>query len=627
MPMTTPRLFPINDDVNLGQFDVREYGAIGRGENDDTDAFHSAMIAAGTNGTVFVPPGTYICQLEIIESGLTLVGSGLGAIIKAPDSVTSSTPAPVKILADGVILENLTIDGNRANGTEFDDDTDAVTLYANRCIVRNCEIINWIGHGVIAWDRAYTGTRGSASAAARSGCRVTHNTFRNVTGNVAFTQASAIDFADGIPDSTTPVNEATIITNNTLIGPTDTNGNGITFHTAMRGIIANNVLQDWTEAGISVHSGSTDTVVDSNFIEGSRLYAIRIQGAGNNRIVASDNIVINATETGFRVQSDNTVIEGNIVFNSTEQSILFRGDNLHISDNIFIGGSSTTAHVQVDGASEGLIFTDNTIDGGADGIAFTIGASLTEGDISHNRIANVGSVGLFVSAACDHLNIESNQIAGGTSDCVRCSSSAHSRVTIKNNHLIGGVNAVELDGGTDVRIEDNFMVDQTDTAIKTVVQTKIINNTIDNPTLHGVLLETGSGDTDIRENLIKNASDGVNINASLTGVVIEQNRFESLSSLGVDGTLTNVTIRNNVGFVTENSGTGSIASGTTSDVIAHGLAVTPTADQIIITLTENPTNTPGAIWVDTIGGTNFTVNCENDPGASNLDFSWRVVPL
>jgi len=71
------------------------------------------------------------------------------------------------------------------------------------------------------------------------------------------------------------------------------------------------------------------------------------------------------------------------------------------------------------------------------------------------------------------------------------------------------------------------------------------------------------------------------------------------------------------------SGTGTIASGTTSKVITHGLGFTPDPQDITITLIENPTNTPGAIWVDSIGDTTFTVNCENDPGASNLDFAWK----
>jgi len=83
-------------------------------------------------------------------------------------------------------------------------------------------------------------------------------------------------------------------------------------------------------------------------------------------------------------------------------------------------------------------------------------------------------------------------------------------------------------------------------------------------------------------------------------------------------------LKNNLGFITENSGTGSITAAVTSDIITHGLDYTPAATDITITLTENPTNTPGAIWVDTIGATYFTVNCENVPGATNLDFSWAV---
>jgi hypothetical protein len=80
----------------------------------------------------------------------------------------------------------------------------------------------------------------------------------------------------------------------------------------------------------------------------------------------------------------------------------------------------------------------------------------------------------------------------------------------------------------------------------------------------------------------------------------------------------------NTGYITDNAGTGSIANGTTTDVITHGCDYTPAVADITVTLGENPTNTPGAIWVDTITATQFTVNCENDPGASNLDFSWSV---
>ena len=72
------------------------------------------------------------------------------------------------------------------------------------------------------------------------------------------------------------------------------------------------------------------------------------------------------------------------------------------------------------------------------------------------------------------------------------------------------------------------------------------------------------------------------------------------------------------------TGTGTIANGATSATITHGLDITPTLGMIRITLGENPSNTPGAIFVDTIGATTFQVNCENDPGASGLDFGWSV---
>lgn len=86
------------------------------------------------------------------------------------------------------------------------------------------------------------------------------------------------------------------------------------------------------------------------------------------------------------------------------------------------------------------------------------------------------------------------------------------------------------------------------------------------------------------------------------------------------------TITGCYGYITENSGTGTLpnAGPPSTVVVAHGLDVTPTVDQIVITLAENPTASPGAVWVDTIGAANFTVNCENDPGVSALDFGWKV---
>lgn len=109
-------------------------------------------------------------------------------------------------------------------------------------------------------------------------------------------------------------------------------------------------------------------------------------------------------------------------------------------------------------------------------------------------------------------------------------------------------------------------------------------------------------------------------------VVIQGNNVTGnrTGGMSIAGTATQQT-RNNKGWVTENSGTGSIASGSTSAVITHGLSVTPAAKDIFVTFTENPTTDPGNIWIDTLTSTQFTVNVRTNPGASNLDFSWTAM--
>ena len=75
-------------------------------------------------------------------------------------------------------------------------------------------------------------------------------------------------------------------------------------------------------------------------------------------------------------------------------------------------------------------------------------------------------------------------------------------------------------------------------------------------------------------------------------------------------------------IVTANSGTGTITAAVTTDVITHGLSLTPDIDKIRVVYTENPTNDVGTTYIDTVTATQFTVNVENVPGASALDFAW-----
>lgn len=124
-------------------------------------------------------------------------------------------------------------------------------------------------------------------------------------------------------------------------------------------------------------------------------------------------------------------------------------------------------------------------------------------------------------------------------------------------------------------------------------------------------------------------SNGTTANVNITRNASATYRFRDCDFNGgivtVGGSGGTVTFRDCEDYVTEASGNTSITSGSTSVVISHGCSRTPALEDIIITGGENPTNDVGTIWVDTITSTQFTVNVENDPGASAFSFGWKVL--
>ena len=119
-----------------------------------------------------------------------------------------------------------------------------------------------------------------------------------------------------------------------------------------------------------------------------------------------------------------------------------------------------------------------------------------------------------------------------------------------------------------------------------------------------------------------NATKGLTISSAEIAATVAYNDF---STDGVTENGTNTRINKNIGYVTENSGAQQLDSGTTSEVVTHGLDVTPAKEDIFITGQENPTNEIGNIYLTGVGATTFTVNVRNDPGTSNWSFGWRVI--
>jgi hypothetical protein len=139
-------------------FDVKNgYGAVGNGTTDDTAAVQAAIdaAAAGNGGIVFLPPGTYLCSTLTLKTKVHVVGSGYEASIlklKAGTNASLLKGANFDTLTGsdshaGIAqwsLQDLTVDGNRANNTAGC----GIQVYGFGFTLQNIRVRNCKSHGI-----------------------------------------------------------------------------------------------------------------------------------------------------------------------------------------------------------------------------------------------------------------------------------------------------------------------------------------------------------------------------------------------------------------------------------------------------------------------------------------------
>lgn len=103
-------------------YNVKDYGAIGDGSNDDTSAITAAITALpATGGTVFFPPGVYKVSSTItLSANQRLVGSGIGAttITCAVDTIVirAGNRQADGVMRNAMYISDMTV--NQTNGTQ-----------------------------------------------------------------------------------------------------------------------------------------------------------------------------------------------------------------------------------------------------------------------------------------------------------------------------------------------------------------------------------------------------------------------------------------------------------------------------------------------------------------------------
>ena len=352
-------------------------------------------------------------------------------------------------------------------------------------------------------------------------------------------------------------------------------------------------------------SGSADMV--AGIYNGSRIMRNTFQG-GNAQGLTNGGPTSNITI------SDNTFLSIPTKAISLESGVGKISDYI-ISNNIFRG--SGDADIQI--FNSGFAIGNLTITGNFGTSYLNLG---TNGKSHGNLIAENTFKRIQVNG--DRNLVANNKVINNDSTNGIGAISVYEDT--QGNRIIGNYVAESSENGIWVRRSDN------NTIIGNLLYEngRRANNTYDGIAIIGFGPGTSdnnqiSGNTVITATTGNKTRYGINHASGSNNIIMENELVGTFGTASMVLTSATTTIANqNKGFVTEAKGTGTINSGSTSVVITHGLSYTPTAGDLTITFTNNPTNNPGNWWISSITSTQFTVNVRSDPGASTLTFNWAA---
>lgn len=248
-------------------------------------------------------------------------------------------------------------------------------------------------------------------------------------------------------------------------------------------------------------------------------------------------------------------------------------------------------------------------------------------DNGKDGITHVGRYGLFTGNVC-----RNNTLVGFNFQWSSSSGSDGSYNSLVGNILTNnGQAGVTGDGSTTHNtIKQNTVIDNTNEGIKLNIGCSyydIDGNTVGDTgggvQTTGIDVITGTHISIKNNRTYGHSVQGLTVNTNSDSVRVMNNDFGDTAVIA--SSTTNRFVRNNRGYVTEISGTATIASGTTSVAVAHGLSTgsSTTAAAFQLTLTNNPTAVT-RYWISGITSTQFTINVNADPGATTATFVWSA---
>jgi len=372
-----------------------------------------------------------------------------------------------------------------------------------------------------------------------------------------------------------------------------------------------------------------------------------------NQVNIYDNLIVDVGTgsagggIGFNSGSYRCTVSGNTIISPNKHGIVISGGDGHCYDFTISGNyiySSGEIGISADQDTDYVTITNNVIDTTTlDGINLeSSGATITHsGIISNNVVKNAGSSGISIGGVAGTVsknNIVSNNTIEDSANngilaiyCDNCVISGNSSYSNAWSGIAVDTSEAITVIGNSCYLNDQHGIALDDSSECTVTGNICRNNNIDNGTYYGIGVYTSAAAT--TNNILtgnrcyddqgtKTQDYGIAEAGSADYTTIVGNDVTGNKDGGITKAGANTIVRDNLGYVTENDGTSSIASGDTTKAVAHGLAATPTVINVIFA--EQGTNDYGRWWISSVGATNFTVNVSADPGASNLDFWWEA---
>ena len=460
----------------LETLNVRDFGALGNGQADDTAAIQQAL-DAGAGKAVRVPAGTYKVRPLRIRTATTLsLDSGATLVL-----ASGSNSHLITVTASGATVSGSgTLDGNRSAQT---GGAGLSIGGAGNVTVRDVRIVNTAQYGIYAANTAnltiegvsvsgtgYIGIFAEATTGQLANVRIQNTRVDRSSEGSSIIEGGIVVHRTGATASVSGVE----ISGNTVVmpkGPTD-EAVAIETYGGVQGAVVDNNTTSGAAIGISL-AHTTAASVTGNKVSGASIYGIEL--AASREIAAAANTVDCAGYTPEGIVLDNAAPTDNTISSNTVTGCVSRGVALNRgSDRVSIAGNqiSQKAGYAIEIlASTGVKVTNNLLDGNGSAPKAIVGESSPDMTVSGNWASRFTLRGVLLYRS-DRTTISYNTVSQSSGYAVHLMNTTG--ITMTGNTLDGGTTALKA------------------LAVDTSSNVTVIKNAFSNFAQHGVLLYAAS---------------------------------------------------------------------------------------------------------------------------------------